>query len=43
LIVEAAGMSGPSFLEGINYSMESGKILAEVIKESREHIEIGIS
>jgi flavin-dependent dehydrogenase len=35
LIGEAAGMISPSSLEGISYSMESSKILAEIINEGR--------
>jgi flavin-dependent dehydrogenase len=38
LIGEAAGMISPSSLEGISYSMESGKILAKVINRSFENI-----
>ncbi|GHU76535.1 oxidoreductase [Spirochaetia bacterium] len=39
LIGEAAGMISPSSLEGISYSMESAKILAEVINENLNGIE----
>ena len=35
---EAAGMISPSSLEGISYSMESGRILAEVINEDIDNI-----
>jgi flavin-dependent dehydrogenase len=38
LIGEAAGMISPSSLEGISYSMESGKIMAEVINENFDNI-----
>jgi flavin-dependent dehydrogenase len=38
LIGEAAGMISPSSLEGISYSMESGKILAEIINRGFENI-----
>ena len=38
LIGEAAGMISPSSLEGISYSMESAKILAEVINGNYSHI-----
>jgi flavin-dependent dehydrogenase len=34
LIGEAAGMISPSSLEGISYSMESAKILADIINEN---------
>jgi flavin-dependent dehydrogenase len=35
---EAAGMISPSSLEGISYSMESAKKLAEVINKNYNHI-----
>jgi flavin-dependent dehydrogenase len=38
LIGEAAGMISPSSLEGISYSMESGKILAEIINRDFKNI-----
>jgi flavin-dependent dehydrogenase len=38
LIGEAAGMISPSSLEGISYSMESGKILAEIVNREFENI-----
>ena len=38
LIGEAAGMISPSSLEGISYSMESAKIIAEVINKSLARI-----
>ena len=38
LIGEAAGMISPSSLEGISYSMESARILAEIINEGLNHI-----
>ena len=38
LIGEAAGMISPSSLEGISYSMESGKILAKIINRDFENI-----
>lgn len=38
LIGEAAGMISPSSLEGISYSMESAKILAEIINEDIKNI-----
>ncbi|MDR2652691.1 MAG: FAD-binding protein [Prevotellaceae bacterium] len=38
LIGEAAGMISPSSLEGISYSMESAKILAEIINKDCENI-----
>ena len=39
LVGEAAGMISPSSLEGISYSMESAKILANIINESENGIE----
>jgi len=38
LIGEAAGMISPSSLEGISYSMESSKILTEIINEGIKNI-----
>jgi len=38
LIGEAAGMISPSSLEGISYSMESARILAEIINRGLNHI-----
>jgi flavin-dependent dehydrogenase len=38
LIGEAAGMISPSSLEGISYSMESARILAEIINEGLNNI-----
>jgi flavin-dependent dehydrogenase len=38
LIGEAAGMISPSSLEGISYSMESGKILSEIISKGLDNI-----
>jgi len=38
LIGEAAGMISPSSLEGISYSMESARILAEVLNEGLKNI-----
>ncbi|MDR2377091.1 MAG: hypothetical protein LBD96_11720, partial [Treponema sp.] len=38
LIGEAAGMISPSSLEGISYSMESGKIMAEIINKNLNNI-----
>jgi flavin-dependent dehydrogenase len=38
LIGEAAGMISPSSLEGISYSMESAKILAEIINHDCNNI-----
>jgi flavin-dependent dehydrogenase len=38
LIGEAAGMISPSSLEGISYSMESAKILAEILNENGNNI-----
>jgi flavin-dependent dehydrogenase len=38
LIGEAAGMISPSSLEGISYSMESAKILAEIINRDYNDI-----
>lgn len=38
LIGEAAGMISPSSLEGISYSMESGKILAEIINKDLNNV-----
>jgi len=35
---EAAGMISPSSLEGISYSMESAKLLAEIINSGLSHI-----
>ena len=35
---EAAGMISPSSLEGISYSMESAKILAEIVNKDFNHI-----
>ncbi|MCL2374262.1 MAG: FAD-binding protein [Treponema sp.] len=39
LIGEAAGMISPSSLEGISYSMESARILAEIINNNFHNIE----
>jgi flavin-dependent dehydrogenase len=38
LLGEAAGMISPSSLEGISYSMESAKILAEIMNKSLKNI-----
>jgi len=40
LIGEAAGMISPSSLEGISYSMESAKILADIINEKFDNIAV---
>jgi flavin-dependent dehydrogenase len=38
LIGEAAGMISPSSLEGISYSMDSGRIMAEIINKASTNI-----